>query len=77
MTEYTTEQVIEYLHIYGEMVYLYETFSAGVMAEESCQNAQKAIDVANTRFPEELKDEKFKFYLNGLEKIVEVNLYNS
>ena len=56
MTEYTTEQVIEYLHIYGEMVYLYETFSAGVMAEESCQNAQKAIDVANTRFPEELKD---------------------
>ena len=75
MTEYTTEQVRDYIHIHVQMVYLYETFSAGVRFEETLKSVQEIIDVANTRFPEELKDEKFKFYLTGLEKIVKGNSY--
>jgi len=76
MTEYTAEQVREYNHIYGQIVHFYETFFAGVEVEASLQNVKKAIDIANTSFPEELKDEKFKFYINGLEKIVEGDISN-
>ena len=73
MTEYTTEQVRDYIHIHVQMVYSYETFSVGAMSEETLKSVQEIIDVANTRFPEELKDKKFKFYLTGLEKIVKGN----
>ena len=74
MTEYTTEQVKEYMCIYGQISYLNYQFEEGFMSIEMRDDAQKAIYNAR-RFPEELKDEKFKFYLDGLEKIVEGNSY--
>ena len=71
MTEYTTEQVKEYMCIYGQISYLNYQFREGFMGIEMRDDAQKAICNAR-RFPEELKDKKFKFYLDGLEKIVEI-----
>ena len=75
MTKYTAKQVKEYITLYitlyGQMAHLNHEFEEGFMGLEMRDAAQKIICDAR-RFPEELKDEKFKFYLTGLEKIVEI-----
>lgn len=70
MIDYKTEEVQEYLNIYGRMVFLWTEYSAGVHCQEHREYVQKAIDKAKTKFPKEFKDECFNDILAGLERIV-------
>ncbi|MCR4327188.1 MAG: hypothetical protein NUV46_01255 [Nanoarchaeota archaeon] len=77
MAEYNTEEVKKYLENYGEMVSYYHELFYGVSAEDSIKKINECISHANNSFPEELKDEKFKEILSGLEKIVKGKPANS